>query len=205
MLTIKQYGVTLRRITAADIELLRYWRNQQSVSMYMDYREHITEEMQKKWFTSVNNKLNYYFIIEFEGKEVGLINAKNFSYEKGFGEGGIFIWDTNYINSFAAVFSTLCLLNFVFFRLKLCTMSHARILRDNDRARHYNMLIGYKLVAGQENVYNQLYELSLEDYVKHGGKLNKAAEILNSGNSELIVEGTVCDENLDEINALFRN
>lgn len=170
----------------------------------MDYREYITPEMQKKWFQSVNNKYNYYFIIEFEGKKVGLINAKNFSYENGFGEGGIFISEEEYINSFAAVFSTLCLLNFVFYKVKLCTVSHARILRDNDRAIHYNMLIGYKLSPGQEEVKNQLYTLHLSDYEKMGGRLNKAAEMLNNGNGELEFSGTVCDENLDEINTLLK-
>ncbi len=203
MLTIKQYGVTLKRITSSDIELLRYWRNRQSVKMYMDYREYITPEMQKKWFASVDNKFNYYFIIGFEGKQVGLINAKDFSYEKSFGEGGIFIWDPEYINSFAAVFSTLCLLNFVFFEVKLCHLSHARILRDNERAIHYNQLIGYKLAAGQENQYNQLYTLTLEDYTKNAGKLNKTAEILNDGDGKLTYSGTVSDKNLDEINKLL--
>ncbi|MBK7667422.1 MAG: GNAT family N-acetyltransferase [Sphingobacteriaceae bacterium] len=205
MLTIKQYGVTLTRITSNDIELLRYWRNQQSVKMYMDYRENITPEMQQKWFKSINNKFNYYFIIEFEGKQVGLINAKNFSYENGFGEGGIFIWDAAYINSFAAVFSTLALLNFVFHKVKLCETSHARILKDNDRAIHYNQLIGYKLASGQENEYNQLYVLTLEDYLKNGAKLNKAAEMLNNGNGELTFSGTVSENNLDEINKLLKN
>ena len=204
MLTIKQYGVTLRRITEADIELLRNWRNQQSVKMYMDYRKYITPEMQKKWFESVNNKFNYYFIIEFEGKNVGLINAKNFSYENGFGEGGIFIADEEYINSFAAVFSTLCLLNFVFYKVKLCTVSHARILRNNERARHYNMLIGYKLSPGQENIQNQLYTLHLSDYERMSEKLNKAAEALNNGNGELEFSGTAGEENLDEINAVLK-
>ena len=204
MLTINQYGVTLKRITEEDIELLRYWRNQQSVKMYMDYRENITPEMQKKWFASVNNKFNYYFIIEFEGKKVGLINAKNFSYNDGFGEGGIFIWDQYYINSFAAVFSTLCVLNFVFFKVKLCKLSRARILRDNDRAIHYNQVIGYKLLAGQEDVVNQLYELSMDDYIKNAAKLNKAAEMLNNGNGEITFSGTVSDLNLDEINVLLK-
>jgi len=203
VLTINQYGVTLKRITEADTELLRYWRNQQSVKMYMDYREYITPEMQKKWFASINNKYNYYFIIEFEGKKVGLINAKNFSYEDGFGEGGIFIWDQDYINSFAAVFSTLCILNFVFFKVKLCKLSRARILRDNERAIHYNQLIGYKLLPGQENVVNQLYELTLDDYIKNATKLNKAAEVINNRVSELTLSGTKSDKNLDEINKLL--
>jgi RimJ/RimL family protein N-acetyltransferase len=204
LLTIKQYGVTLQRIAESDLELLRYWRNQQSVKRYMDFREYITPQMQKKWFASVDNKFNYYFVIIYEGKKVGLINAKDYSYNEGFGEGGIFIWDQDFINSFAAVFSTFCILNFVFFEAKICKLSRARILKDNDRAIHYNSLIGYKLCEGQKDVYNQLYELSLEDYQKYAQRLNKAAEILNSGNSKLEVSGEISDKNLDEINAALK-
>lgn len=171
----------------------------------MDYRAYITPSMQLNWFESINNKFNYYFIIEFEGKKVGMINAKNFSYENGFGEGGIFIWDVNYINSFAAVFSTLAILNFVFLKIKLCKVSRARILRDNERAKHYNTIIGYKLMEGQEHVINQLYELTLEDYLKHGSKLNKAAEMLAGKENELTCSGEVSENNLDEINKLFTN
>ncbi len=89
--------------------------------------------------------------------------------------------------------------------MKLCKTSHARILKDNDRAIHYNQLIGYKLSAGQENEYNQLYVLTLEDYLKNGAKLNKAAEMLNNGNGELTFSGTVSENNLDEINKLLKN
>jgi hypothetical protein len=96
-------------------------------------------------------------------------------------------------------------LNFVFFKVKLCKLSRARILKDNDRAIHYNQLIGYKLLPGQENVNNQLYELTQEDYVKNATKLNKAAETLNNGNGEIKIEGTISDLNLDEINALLKN
>jgi hypothetical protein len=76
-------------------------------------------------------------------------------------------------------------------------------LKDNDRAIHYNQVIGYKLLPGQENVSNQLYELTSEDYIKNVAKLNKAAEMLNNGNSEIIVAGKVSDQNLDEINAVL--
>ncbi len=200
MLTLEQYGIKLTRLTTADIELVRHWRNQNDIAGYMEYRKQITAEEQVEWFKSINNKYNYYFIIEFEGKKIGLINSKNYNPKEGFGEGGIFIWDKEYINSFAAVFATLCLLNWAFFSLKLCTLSKARILRSNERAIHYNKLIGYKLLPNQENVENQLYELTLEDYKLHAGKLNNAALALCEGKGDLICKGTVCEENLEEIN-----
>jgi len=203
MLTLEQYGVRLVRLNIGDIELVRYWRNHCDVAGFMEYREEISQEMQAKWFQTINNKYNYYFIIEFDGKKIGLINSKNYDPATGFGEGGIFIWDKNYLNSFAAVFSTLCLLNFVFFTLKLCSVSRARILRTNDRAIHYNKMLGYKLLPGQEEVENQLYELSIEDYLRAAKKLNEAATILSEGKGTLVYSGRVCEENLDEINNLL--
>lgn len=204
MLVIEQYGVKLKRITIDDIEQVRQWRNQTEIANYMEYRNYITPEAQKEWFKTINNKFNYYFIIEFEGKDVGVINAKNYSPELGFGEGGIFIGDENYIHSFAAVFATLCLLNFFFITLKLCDRSRARILVTNKKAIHYNKLIGYKILPGQENVFNQLYELSLEDYIKYSTKLNKAATLLNNDDYTIRYSGTVGEENAEEINNLLR-
>ncbi len=203
MLILEQYGVRLVRVQEKDIEMVRNWRNQSDIANYMEYRNYITPEAQKIWFPSVNNQYNYYFIIEFEGKQVGLINSKNYDPTVGFGEGGIFISDKEYNNSFAAVFATLCLLNFMFLTLGIFTSSRIRILRDNERAIHYNKLLGYKLMPGQENVENQLYELHVDDYKTLGAKLNKAAALLSDGNSELKFSGKVCAENMDAINQLL--
>ena len=203
MLVLEQYGVRLVRVQEKDIEMVRNWRNQSDIANYMEYRNFITPEAQKIWFKSVNNRNNYYFIIEFEGKQVGLINAKNYDAGLGFGEGGIFISDKDYISSFAAVFATLCLLNFMFLKLNVSKISRIRILRDNDRAIHYNKLLGYKLLSDQEHVDNQLYELHVDDYKTIGAKLNKAAAILSDQNAELKYSGEVCDENMEAINALL--
>ncbi|HEX8517262.1 MAG TPA: GNAT family N-acetyltransferase [Bacteroidia bacterium] len=203
MLILEQYGVRLVRIEEKDIELVRYWRNQSDIANYMEYRSHISAEAQKEWFKSVNNKFNYYFIIEFEAKQVGLINVKKYDPEKGFGEGGIFIWDKDYIHSFAAVFATLCLLNFMLVRLNICKVSRIRILRNNERAIHYNKILGYKLLPGQEDTENQLYELHIEDYLRYGARLNKAAAILSEGDSELKYYGEPSETNIEAINELL--
>jgi len=202
MLILKQYGVTLTRIQEKDIELIRYWRNQSDIVNFMEYKNYIFPESQKKWFASIDNKLNYYFIIEFENKKIGLINVKNYDRIAGFGEGGIFIWDKNYIGSFAAVFSSLCLLNFMLLKVNVCSKSRVRILSNNDRAIHYNKLLGYKLLQDQEKEINQLYELDVKDYVLMGEKLNKAAQAL-ADDTSLIYYGEVSEKNIDEINALL--
>lgn len=203
MLILEQYGVRLIRIQEQDIELVRNWRNQANVSSFMEYKKHITPEEQKIWFKSINNKYNYYFIIEFENKKVGLINVKNYDPKLGFGEGGIFISDKEYINSFAAVFATLCLMNFMLIKLNICEISRIRILKNNERAIHYNKLLGYKLLPGQEEIQNQLYELHISDFKTMGAKLNQAAAALSENNSLLRYSGDVCEENIEAINKLL--
>jgi RimJ/RimL family protein N-acetyltransferase len=203
MLILEQYGVKLIRLQKEHIEIVRYWRNQSDITNFMEYKNYITPKAQLKWFANINNELNYYFIIEFENKKIGLINAKDYNTQSGFGEGGIFIWDKHYIDSFAAVFSSLCLLNFVFFELKLSAKSVARILKTNPTAINYNKRIGYKLIPNQENIDNQLYELTLEDYIRYGSKLNEAAGLVCKRSSELKYSGTVCEQNIKEINNLL--
>ncbi len=204
MIALEQYGVKLTRLQQKDIELIRYWRNQHDVSMYMEYRNYINPKAQQEWFKSINNPYNYYFIIEFEGKKIGLINSRNYDQESGFSEGGIFIWNKEYIDSFAPVYSTLCLLNFVFFVLKVDKVSTIRILKTNTRAINYNKMIGYQLMPDQENVVNQVYKLNIDDYRIHGEKLNKAAVLLNPNHHVLQYYGTDSPENLEEVNQLLR-
>ena len=60
---VEQYGLRYLRVTKNDLELLRYWRNQQYIRDTMQFKEYITPDMQKSWFEKINNKSNYYFII----------------------------------------------------------------------------------------------------------------------------------------------
>lgn len=203
MLILEQYGVTLSRLTSQDLELVRYWRNQQDVARHMAYRTYITPQMQQEWFRSVNNPFNYYFIIGYDGKKTGLINAKDYNPTLEYGEGGIFIWDKDYLSSHVPVFSSLCLLNFALLKVKMFSRSRIRIMRQNERAIHYNKLLGYTLLPGQDNIENQVYELSTETYAVKSVRLNKAAAILSGKGPELRYSGSVGSENMDVVNQLL--
>lgn len=203
MLSLKQFDVELRRLQLEDIELVRKWRNEAHVAQQMIYREYITTEMQLKWFNSINNQYNYYFLILFKGNKVGLINAKDYNLKRGFGEGGIFIGDKAYENSFAAVFASLCLLNFVFYLLPHISKSRIRVLKTNERAIQYNKLMGYEEIPGAKNEHDQLFELSRERYFTHGLKLNKVASLYCEGSNLMELNGTSSDLNMREINCLL--
>jgi len=203
MLILKQFDVRLVRLQREDLELVRTWRNAAHVRDNMVYKDFITEQMQLAWFETINNSSNYYFIIEFDSKKVGLINAKNFERESGFGEGGIFIGDQTYEHSFAAVFASLCLLNFVFYMMGNIPKSRIRILKENFRAIQYNKLLGYEWLMDSEDGINEIYELTKENFVTKGMKLNKAAAIFANGSPKMELIGQPSETNLPEINELL--
>ncbi len=67
--------INLNLLTKADIELVRMWRNSSDVAGYMYSESHITEEQQIKWFEKAgNDNSSVYWIIEYEGKKLGLAN-----------------------------------------------------------------------------------------------------------------------------------
>ncbi len=163
---ITNYGVTLRKLTEDKLEMIRNWRNDQKIVQYMEYKEYITPEMQKKWFDKINNINNFYFLIVIDNKEIGLINIRDIDYGLLEGEGGIYIYNEEYLNSDISFRSVLTLFSFCFENLNLNKIK-AHILKSNKRAIKYNIAIGYKLIESKSNnlVENQLYELTKDDFL----------------------------------------
>jgi UDP-4-amino-4,6-dideoxy-N-acetyl-beta-L-altrosamine N-acetyltransferase len=160
---IEKYGIVLHRLSSEYLELVRTWRNSHDVSQFMEYREYITADMQHKWFTKINNENNFYFLIETDGKFVGLVNLKDINYSEKTAESGIFIAESKYRATIFATIATIICIDFAFYELKLKQIT-AHILRDNLEAINYNKSLGMKLQANQENNYNQLYFLEKENY-----------------------------------------
>ena len=97
---LSKYGITLARLREEDTELVRQWRNSPQITQFMEYREYITPEMQQDWFKSIDNFDNFYFVIEYEGKKIGLINSSKIEWDTVSSEGGIFLWDEQYYETF---------------------------------------------------------------------------------------------------------
>ncbi|MFN3754478.1 UDP-4-amino-4,6-dideoxy-N-acetyl-beta-L-altrosamine N-acetyltransferase [Flavobacterium sp.] len=68
--------ISLRVLTAADIELVRNWRNSPDVAPYMYNETPISAEQQIKWFEKISNDSTcVYWIIEYDGKKLGLASV----------------------------------------------------------------------------------------------------------------------------------
>lgn len=177
-LILTGYGVTLRRLTHDKIEMLRQWRNDPKIQQYMIYREYITPEMQETWFQKINNDHNFYFIIEYEGREVGMINIKDVDYEKKTGEPGQFIYDDGLWNSDVAMRASLCFGDFAWDILGLESM-YIHVVASNKRALQYNLLFGYEVVPGYENAENLLLVQKRDKAKNPSPKLARIMRVLS--------------------------
>jgi UDP-4-amino-4,6-dideoxy-N-acetyl-beta-L-altrosamine N-acetyltransferase len=143
---ISKYGVSLIRLTEEDLELVRHWRNADEIKKYMNFQEYITPEMQKKWFDSINNPENFYYIIEYKGDKIGLINDKNINWKEKTAEGGLFIWDKRYVNSVVPIMISFLVLEIAYFLLGW-NKTYIKVRKDNLRAIEYNKTLGYQVMS----------------------------------------------------------
>jgi len=162
---IETNGILIEHLQEQDIELVRKWRNSSLVRQHMNYREHITVEMQQKWFHSINNFNNFYFILRFKDVKVGLGNIKNVNWDDRSGEAGVFIAEKIYLSSFLPVVGALTLSEMVFKVFKLKKL-YSQIRTDNKRAMKFNKLFGYKIVEGEEGKESQMHYLTETSFIK---------------------------------------
>ncbi|GIV27265.1 MAG: hypothetical protein KatS3mg027_1079 [Bacteroidia bacterium] len=172
---VKQYGLTYLRVQKEDLELIRYWRNKPFIRNTMQFQKYITPQMQQQWFEKINNKYNYYFLIEYEGKKIGLINCKDTDVNR-VAEGGIFFWETNYWNTPIPALASLTMLEAIFEVFQSGDTSIITVLKNNHHALKFNQYLGYE-IFNETNIAFKL-QLTKERYFQKTYKLKKAAQIL---------------------------
>ena len=202
MLILSQYDVRLIRVQAEHLTLILRWRNNDWVRKNMFVQDILQEKDQLAWFNSINNASNYYFIVEYLGEKVGLIHAKNFSEEDGIGEGGIFIGEYDYLETWASVMASICLLNFIFAKTNI-NRSMVRVQAHNRRAISYNLKLGYKIDFEDANELRMI--LDKEDFLYKTTVLKSVLSKISKGRDALILEGEKASNNLTQINRLFEN
>lgn len=141
----------IRKLEWDDIQLLRFWRNSDSIRSNMIMTDQIERCTQRKWFKNLDKKRVSYFIYSLGARDVGCVNLTNINIEKKTFEGGIFCGDLNYHGHWINVWACIQLYNYAFHDLKL-DMSYATILMTNRSALSLNKSLGYELIAQNDNV-----------------------------------------------------
>ncbi|MFY7943989.1 MAG: GNAT family N-acetyltransferase [Crocinitomicaceae bacterium] len=169
---ISKYGISLIRLVEADLELVRKWRNDDEIRKFMNFRDYITKEMQLKWFESINTSDNFYYVIQYEGEKIGLVNDKNIDWNEKIAEGGLFIWDKRYINSTIPMKISLLMLELAYTLLGW-NKTIVKVRKDNPRALKYNESLGYIVVEHNENSDYYTMELEKTRFFENFQKINR--------------------------------
>jgi UDP-4-amino-4,6-dideoxy-N-acetyl-beta-L-altrosamine N-acetyltransferase len=200
---IRKYGLVLTRLKETDIELIRQKRNSDSVRQNMFYREEITPEMQKKWFDSVNNKYNGYFIISYKGKKIGMIDGKKVDLENRTCEGGIFIWEEEYLKSALPTLAS-AIMNDWTFLLGNFKIIYAKVLKENTIAIAYNKMQGYELCEPRNDDKGvQWMMLTRENYLKLVPAIRKDIASFTGDEKPLSIDDLDASDDLGEEIELF--
>lgn len=181
---IRKYGISLERLTEADIELVRHHRNSELIRKRMFYQKLITEEEQKKWFQSINNDFNYYFLILHKGKKIGLTHCQIHSYAEGISYGGIFIWEPTALQSHLPIIASVCATDLIFFLVKI-KKSMAEVRTDNKIALEYNQKFGYKIVPELSDDNKYVMELTPENYLESAKTIREMVKKMSNDFSGL--------------------
>jgi UDP-4-amino-4,6-dideoxy-N-acetyl-beta-L-altrosamine N-acetyltransferase len=169
---ISKYGISLIRLIEADLELVRKWRNDDEIRKFMNFRDYITKEMHLKWFESINTSNNFYYVIQYEGEKIGLVNDKNIDWNEKIAEGGLFIWDKRYINSTIPMKISLLMLELAYTLLGW-NKTIVKVRKDNPRALKYNESLGYIVVEHNENSDYYTMELEKTRFFENFQKINR--------------------------------
>lgn len=147
---------SLVKVQEKHLELLRNWRNNE-VHEFMIYKDYINVEMQQKWFKSINNHNNFYFIIFKEELPVGLIDIKNIDWTNKTAETGIFIALQQHRTGEIPLIATVMSATFIAKIIQLESI-YGKVLADNKHAIAYNLATGFKIIKNENNIITMSIE-----------------------------------------------
>ena len=153
MQELKGFGLTLNLVDETTAEQVRLWRNDAEISQFMDFKEHISEEMQQIWLKNVQSSNDLFYVISKDEKLIGTIHLSQIDPIKKTAEAGIFIGEKNFSGTGITLGASLLLLDFAFNSLELQSV-FAKINVANKAAEQYNQLLGFGLSKSIDVSFN---------------------------------------------------
>lgn len=136
------FGISLVRLSLDDIEMVRRWRNDDEIRQFMVFRDEISPDQQRNWFASVDNPLNHYSLIIYQGEKVGLTHVKNVDLRSQSAEGGMFIYRKDLRNSIFGYRAAIVGSDWCFYEMSLKVIT-GTVLKENRRAIRFNVGLGH--------------------------------------------------------------
>lgn len=198
---LSKYGISLSRVGAEDLEMIRHYRNDTVLNRFMKYKKFISPTEQINWFDSINNNNNYFFLINCANKQVGYTHLKNIDTRTSTGEGGMYIWDNNFSGSGMVFCAANILLEFFFETISLIQYCDIYIHQENRTAIEYNKLLGFSTLSADGDFIHM--QQTRTSYIENKQRLDLMLSKIVPLKSILIIEGKRAANQLEVINKLF--
>lgn len=163
MQELKGFGLTLKLVDESTAEQVRLWRNDAHISQFMEFKEHISEEMQQIWLKKVQNSTDLFYVISQDKNRIGTIHLSQINPIEKTAEAGIFIGNKDFSGTGITLGASLLLLDHAFEGIGLESV-FAKIHIDNKAAEQYNQLLGFEKVKSLNQDFN-LWKLKKGNYL----------------------------------------
>lgn len=191
---ISKFGITLRTVLQGDLEQIRTWRNSDSVRLNMRYQSIISNSEQSVWFNSLNTSNNIYFIVEYQGKAVGVCNLRDIDWQTSQGEGGIFIGVQKYLGTSIPVRAIL-LASYFFCDLLYIHRINISIVEGNETAVKFNKMLGAEMIGQSDGMIKMYFDRNM--FHSATSKLVEELEQRQASENQLkVVSETRADQDL---------
>ena len=180
-----RYGIELERLETRHLDLVRQWRNQESVRLRMQYKEEISPAAQAKWFNTLDIHNDWYFVAVAKQITFGLFHVKKVRWERKTGEAGGFVGNPKWIGGVQAGMAILALMDFAFFKLGL-ELLEATYRPDCREIETLNLQLGYEVLQHQSNGFVRA-QVNCERFLAATKEPRRAAEQV-WGNEERLTD-----------------
>lgn len=150
MTTISAYGMVLRPMHAADLELARQWRNAPHVRVQMAFQEEITPEMHAAWWAGLDPDRQHYWIFGRDGVDMGIVHLKDIDPLLRQAEAGVWTADPMLQGSPWPVLAVLTMMRYAFEHLALERLE-AKMRADHAGILDFNRRLGYAPLAAPQD------------------------------------------------------
>jgi hypothetical protein len=192
-----RYGIEFTRLEAQHLEMVRQWRNHESVRPRMRYREVISPQAQLAWFNNLHENNDWYFVVFRRAFPFGLFHIKAVNWEAKCGEAGGFVGSPDRIGRLEPGIAILGLMDFAFFILDLDFLE-AAYSREYGEIALLNRQLGYEVVNDEPDGFVRA-RVSIERYLASTVRLRKAAESVGGRETYLANAGNWLAERANQI------
>jgi RimJ/RimL family protein N-acetyltransferase len=151
-LTLRRFGIELRRMVESDKEIVRMGRNKDFVRENHVHQELITEVEQEKWFIEMNQKNHYVFVVLHKNQKIGVVYLRGIPDDLSVSTCGLFFWDDDSISTRLPVFAAFLALDFASYYCGVKRIESI-VLKSNNAGIKMYTFFGFELREKDENTY----------------------------------------------------